>query len=44
MEESAVMSTTDHKVVAFYNLNNLFLFTKGKQVVARKVISAFAMA
>ncbi len=44
MEESGIMSTTNCKVVASYNLNNLFWFTKGNQMVAGKVISAFATA
>ena len=43
MEESGFMSTTNQKVVASYNLNNSFC-SKGKPIVAGKVISAFAMA
>jgi hypothetical protein len=43
-EESGVMSATDRKVVASYNLNSSFWFNKGKQVVVGKVISALAMA
>jgi hypothetical protein len=44
MEESGVMSVTDHKVVASYNCNHAFWFTDGKPVVAGKVIGAFASA
>jgi hypothetical protein len=43
MEELGVMSTTDRKVVASYNLNNSFWATKGKQVVTGKGISAFTI-
>jgi hypothetical protein len=44
MEESGVMSVTNHKVVASYNCNHAFWFTDGKPVVAGKVIGAFASA
>jgi hypothetical protein len=44
MEELGIMSITDQKAVASYNLNNSFWFTEGKQVVVGKVISAFATA
>jgi hypothetical protein len=44
MEESGFMSITDRKVVASYNLNNSWWFSKGKPSMAGKVISAFATA
>ncbi len=44
MEESGVMLRTNHKVVLMYNLNNSFWFTKEKQVVVGKAVSAFVTA
>jgi hypothetical protein len=44
MEESEVMSIMDRKVVASYNTGHTIWFTEGKQVVAGKVINAFATA
>jgi hypothetical protein len=44
MEESGTLSVTNRKVVASYNLQYLFWHSKGKQVVAGKVLAAFASA
>jgi hypothetical protein len=44
MEVSGLMSITNQKVVASYNLNNSWWFSKGKPSMAGKVIRAFATA
>ncbi len=44
VEESGALSVTDRKVVASYNLQYIFWHAEGKQVVAGKVLAAFASA
>ncbi len=44
MEEPGTLSVTNRKVVASYNLHYLFWHAEGKQVIAGKVLAAFASA